>query len=225
MKKIILLSTLVILGGLVLCQSVYAANANVFVFPATASKNVSTTFSALVKLDPQENKVCVVKGILNFSNLTCQSVSVASGLIVQKAPTCQSPSFVLGVPKCTTIAQNILTVSMKGSNVGQAILSLTGVNVIGAGTAVAFSGENGTYNITAASAATPKQKTPVSQSVEQPAETQQVQTTVNQTVPGNVGAASFSSIAAAYFWPLLIILIIICVGYGIYYFLKKKNSK
>jgi len=149
MKKIILLSALVMVSIVALSQVAYAATSTLSVVPATASKNVGAAFNATVSLVPQGEKVCVVTGTLTFNNLTCKSITVAPGLMAQIIPTCSNHKFVLGIPGCTTAAQNILTVSVKGNNVGQAKLSFIGANVIGAGTAVVFTANGGTYNITA----------------------------------------------------------------------------
>ena len=232
-KKIILISALVAVSIVALGQVAYADNATLSVAPATASKTVGTSFNVSVNLDPQGNKVCVVTGTLSVNGLTCKSISVASGLMAQTTPTCAAPSFILGIPKCTTVAQNLLTVSVKGSQEGTAKASVTGAKVIGAGTIVASTENSGTYNITAVPATTVK--TPAVQETPQPTEQPVVQPT-EQTVPqapapveqtvvaGNVGTASFSSVAAGYFWPLLTIFILLCLGYGIYYMVKRKKK-
>lgn len=147
-KKIIFL-LLVILGIISVVQPVSAANPILSVSPATASKNVGATINVAVKIDPQGNKVCVVKGALSFDNLTCKSITVATGLMSQTMPTCAIPNFILGIPKCATAAQNILTVSVKGNNVGRAKVSLTESKVIGVGVIIPFDSQGGAYNITA----------------------------------------------------------------------------
>lgn len=154
-KKIILLSTFAILGVLVLGQAVYAANSTLSVLPSTASKNVGVAFNITVQISPQGNKVCLVKGTLSFNNLTCRSITIASGLMAQTTPTCASPSFILGIPKCATVTQNVLTASVKGNNVGQAKASLTGSSVIGVGVLIPSDSQGGAYNITAVPAPVP----------------------------------------------------------------------
>ena len=142
MKKIFILLT-VIVSAVAFGQVVFADNANVYVSPATASKNVGVAFNIVVKVDPQGNKVCLVKGALSFSNLTCQSITTTSGIMAQTYPTCDNPSFNLGIQKCATVAKGIFTVSVKGNNVGQGKVSITLAKVLGAGTVVAFSENNG----------------------------------------------------------------------------------
>ena len=154
-KKIILLSLSVIIGVAAFSQLVYAASSTVSVLPATASKNVGTGFNIAVQLDPQGEQVCAVRGTLNFSNLSCQAITVANGLYATVTPTCASPSFILGIPKCTTATQNLLSVSVKGIKAGSATVSFAAVKVIGAGADVAFASPGATYNITAVRTTTP----------------------------------------------------------------------
>ncbi len=243
MNKIILLSLVAIIG-LGLGQSVLADSSVLSVLPATLNSAVGTTFNASVQLNPANNKVCVVKGTLSFTNLICQSISVASGLAVQTAPTCASPNFILGIPKCTTAVQNIISTSVKGTGAGQANLSVTGVKVIGVGVNVASAAQGGTYSITSVPApvvtpkVTPKvtvtpQPVPVTQPAQlsqqtvQPVVTpvSQPTTTSNRNIAANGGPAGFAAIASPYFWPLVIILIILGLGYGVYYILRKKPKK
>ena len=275
MKKIILVSVLVLLGVCALGQAAYAATSTVSVVPSAATKNVGTTFNVSVSLVPQGEKVCVVTGTLVFNNLTCKSIAVASGLMPQTAPTCSNPKFVLGIPSCTIANQNLLTVSVAGNNAGQAKVSLSGINVIGAGTAVSSAANDGVYTIIAVPKPTPKPTpTPTTTSdltaynaalaavtesdytaeswaTYQTVVTANLVTTKNtqaevdkatanivaaqsalvlvlastDNLPANVGAASFLTVASNYFWPILIILIIIAIAYGIYYFMKRKGKK
>jgi hypothetical protein len=237
MKKIILFAVSAILGVLFVGQNVYADSAVMSVLPATASKNAGTAFNISVNLDPQGNKICVVKGTLIFDNLTCKSIAVASGLMVQASPTCDSPSFTFGIPKCTTDAQDLMTISVKGISTGQSGASFASIKIIGVGALVPSTSQGGMYNITDAEirpATTPAPAVapvvpPLAQKVEQPSETQQTQTPVEQVTPkGNLlttaGPASLSSIASNYAWPLLVVLIIIAAVYGIYYLLKRKKK-
>jgi hypothetical protein len=154
--------------------------------------------------------------------------------MAQTAPTCASPSFIIGIPKCTTIAQNIFSVSVKGSQAGQSTLAFADLKIIGAGSNVSSVWYCGSYNITVIDQIAPvvaQQPTETVTPTEEviPVETQEVQTPAEQTSPENniptgVGAASFASVAAPYFWPLLIILIVLVVGYGAYYFIKGKKK-
>ena len=223
MKKIILLSVLVVVSMVALSQTAYAAASTLSVVPPTASKNVGTAFNAAVNLAPQGDKVCVVTGTLTFNNLTCRSISVDSGLMAQSAPTCSNPKFVLGIPNCTTSAKNLLTVSVKGNAPGQAVLYFSGVKVIGAGTDVAFQSIGGLYNITALPTPTPA-PAPTPEPAPAPAPEPAPAPIIDNNLPATVGAASFASVAYSYFLPILVILIVLCIAYGIYCFTKRKKE-
>src|SRR5258708_1677342 len=145
MKKILLLSLLISIGTLALGQAAYAENAILSVLPASLSTAANTAFTASVQLNPANNKVCVVKGTLAFNNVTCQSITVADGVTTQKAPSCASPSFTLGIPQCATTLRNIFSASVKGTLAGQGTVSLSDVKVIGAGTDVPFTLQDGAY--------------------------------------------------------------------------------
>jgi type 1 fimbria pilin len=128
-KRIILISTIAILGSLFLGQAVYAASSTLSVIPSTGSKNVGTTFSTSVQIDPQGNKICVVKGTVSFNNLTCRNITIASGLIAQATPTCASPNFTIGITKCTTAVKNLFSISVKGTKEGQGTISIFGLRL------------------------------------------------------------------------------------------------
>jgi hypothetical protein len=152
-------------------------------------------------------------------------------------PTCASPSFIIGIPKCAITAQNIFSISVKGNQVGLSTLSFSALKVIGAGSNVSSIWQGGAYNIVAAAVQTtepnptitPAPEPTATQNVEQPVITEEAQTPAGQATPENniptgVGAADLSAIASGYFWPLFIILIIFAVGYGIYYLIKRKKK-
>ena len=213
-----------------LSQSVYADNSSLSVLPAIASKTVGATFNVSVSVNPQGNQVCVVKGTLNFNNLTCKGITVASGLMPQTTPTCLNPNFTLGIPRCTTAIENILTVSVKGGSVGQATASLSNAKVIGVGVLIPSSLNGGTYNIIeSAVQATPLPTVESNQALEAatstPTPSVSPEVTPVNSVPANVGTAGLLSVAEPYFWPLLIIFIIIVIGYIIYWFVSKKRKK
>jgi len=228
-KKIILLSVLVLLSTVALSQVVYAANSTLSVTPATISRNVGTIFNIGVQVDPQGGKVCVVKGTLDFGNLSCQNIAVASGIMAVITPTCANPNFTLGIPTCTSISKNILNISMKGNQVGQSYLSFTGARVIGEGSNVSSVWYGGAYDITAVAVPVVEETAP--QNIEQPAENQEIPVSTEQVdlennIPTGVGIAGLSAITeSVYFWPLLIIFAIIVVGYAIYYFVKRRKEK
>jgi len=213
---------------------VLADNAVLSVLPASSNNTLGAPFDVSVQLNPAGNKVCVVSGTLNFNNLTCQNIALASGLMAQVSPTCASPSFTLGIPKCTTAAQNLFSVSVVGANVGQASLSLTGAKIIGIGAIVASGLQNGAYNITAVKAAvaktTPKPAVETAPTVAvQNSNQQTVQQTAseNNNIPADARTAGLATTGSGfmnYLWIILIIIVVLLVIYGIYYMTKKKNK-
>jgi len=226
-KKIILLITLTIVGILGTSQMALAATPTLSATPSTLNKNAGETFYVAVNLIPQGENVCVVKGTINFNNLTCKGITLNSGFMAQTTPTCANPKFVVGIPGCTNASKNILTVSVVGANYGQAKISFTDVKVIGEGKDVASNLNEGTYNISAVQASqivTPDEQIATS-TTEQNTNTDE-QANGEEVMPATVGVASLSSILDyKYFWPLLIIFIILSISYGIYYFVNKKKEK
>src|ERR1035437_4002702 len=147
MKKITISSIIVIALTLTGSQMAFAASSVLSVLPLLGSSTVGTSFNISVQINSAGNNVCVVKGTINFDKLTCQSITLANGLMAQTVPTCAAPNFTVGIPKCTSVSENLFSVSVSGNEVGQANISFTGVKVIGAGTDVPFSSESGVYNI------------------------------------------------------------------------------
>lgn len=153
MKKIIILSLFIIAGCMIAGQFVLADNSMLLVTPSAGDKDINAPFNVLIQLDPAGNEACVAKGALNFDNLICQNITLGSGVVAQTAPSCSSPAFVLGIPKCAAALHDIMTVSVKGINPGLANLSFADVSVLGSGAIVDSGSSKGTYNITAISGA------------------------------------------------------------------------
>lgn len=220
-----------------LTQIVFASNSVLSVSPASLDKSANTSFNVSVHLDPVGNKACVVKGTLNFDKLSCQSITVANGLMPQTTPTCASPSFTVGIPGCASTAQNILSMSVKGTEAGQANLSFTGVNIIGAGTAVPFTSQGGTYNITTAvheptptptSTTTPKETTgEVMPQTEQEGREGLENLLPKDATPNtnDLGASAGTTDSRVYayaFWALLALFIVFAIMHFVYRS-KQKN--
>src|SRR5689334_18965514 len=97
--KISLLS-LAIVSGLLFGSAALADNAGIAVV-GSGSQTIGSSFTSPVTLNAAGNQVCVVKGTIVFTNLNCVGISVNSGLVAQTTPTCDSPSFTIGIPQCT----------------------------------------------------------------------------------------------------------------------------
>lgn len=233
MKKIFLLS-LVVLGILFSGQVVFASDALLSVTPITAEKSVGTIFNVNVQIDPAGNKICVVKGTLIFDNLTCQSISVDSGLMAQVTPTCASPSFTLGIANCTTSVKNLLSVSVKGATTATAGLSFAGVKVIGVGTAVPFVLQNGAYKINAVAVTKPKVERQVT--VEKPVVAENVQVVTEPVaentetlIPKEAEVAAVSTTSknistSPMLWIVLVAVVILAGMWGYDKFFKKNKA-
>lgn len=230
MKKIFTTSLIVIASILSLGQVALAASATLSAQPSYSNNVLGSTFNTAVEIDPANNKVCVVKGTLAINNLTCQNITLAPGLIAQTAPTCSTPSFTVGIPRCTTSKQNLFTVSVKGNTPGQASISFSDVKVIGVGEDVAFNYQTGVYNIVAVPYKAPEIviKKPVVEVIE-PAATTTISTTTlgkivtsTKEVISNAGAILLAIFASGYIWQLVIILVVFSLAYGIYYSAKRK---
>ena len=148
MKKIFLTSLIVIVGVLMFGQLAFASGTTTLsALPVIATSTAGEAFSISVKINPKDDKVCVVMGTILLDNLNCQSISLNSGVIAQTTPTCEAPNFTLGIPKCTSSTQDLFSVSVKGEIADQAVLSFANVKVIGVGVDVPFVSENAFYDI------------------------------------------------------------------------------
>ena len=150
MKKTILTLIIAIIGLLVSNQVAFAASAVLSAQPLSASSTVGSDFNLSVQIDPVGNSVCVIKGTINFDGLSCQSITLADGLMTQTVPTCTAPSFNIGIPKCSSVPKNLFSISVKGTEVGQENLSFSAVKIIGVGVDVAFNLQPNVYDIIAA---------------------------------------------------------------------------
>jgi hypothetical protein len=216
--------------------TVYAADASLYISPASLTKTVGNIFSVSGGVNASGNKVCAVEGTLVFNNVSCQSITVASGLMAQSTPTCSNPYFLIGIPNCSTSSKALFTISVKAGSAGTASIGLTSVDVIGEGASVGSTGTSGNYTINAVSAPVPAPtSTSTPKSNEQttaPAEpiTEQIETVTEPTAEtsennlvANVGATGATSGWAIAFWTLLGLDIIYALAHGTYYIKKKRK--
>ncbi len=145
----IILSAIILVSLISFVGIVHATSSSLYFSPASLIKNVGDTFNTSVGFNTSGNKVCAVEGTLVFSNLSCQSISVADGLMAQTSPTCSNPHFLIGIPNCTTSDKVLLTTSVRAGNTGTASISATGVDLIGEGSSVGSISTVGNYTINA----------------------------------------------------------------------------
>jgi len=230
-KKIILLALLTVVGVFGASQMVLAADPVLSISPATLNSTVNSTFNVSVQLNPENNKVCVVTGTINFAGLSCQNITVASGLMAATAPTCASPSFIIGIPQCTTVSQNIFTMSVRGNQVGQSRLSFAGLKIIGAGSNISSIWNGGLYNIVAVNQPVPEVTTqPTTPANTNQEVTPEPETITENDIPTGIGAegqqASLATASSSKTITIIIVILLaIAVVGGGWYMLSKRKKK
>lgn len=229
----IILSTAVFLSVISFINTVDAAGAFLYFYPTNIAKTVGDAFDVFVGFNASGNKVCAVDGTLVFNNLTCQSITVADDVMVQSSPTCSSPYFLIGIPNCTASDKALLTLSVKAENAGPASIAPAGVDIVGEGVSVGSAPTSGEYAINAvptpslAPIPTPT-PTPIPETTivqkEESAAAPVIQATPENNISADVGAASVATARWTDFLRIiLIIAVILCAVYGIYYFVNKKK--
>ena len=174
-KTKIILSAIIFLSVVGFIGIADAIGASLYVSPASLTKIAGNTFSVSVGFNASGSKVCAVEGTLVFSNLSCQSITVAGDVMAQSSPTCSNSHFLIGIPSCTILDKILLTVSVRAGNAGAASIGATGVDIIGEGVSVGSASINGNYTINAIatpiippSSSAPAEKTPVTPAEETP---------------------------------------------------------
>ncbi len=149
MKNItkVLFSTFLFLSMLSVAGFANASSSSLIVQPASSTINVGQSITASVTALSAGNKICAVEGTLTFTNLTCQSITVASSVNAQTTPTCTNPYFLVGVPNCSSADINLFTVTAKTIAKGTATLGVTGVDVVGEGVSVGSTASSGNYTV------------------------------------------------------------------------------
>ena len=109
----IILSVIIFLLVVGFVTIVNAAGSSLNIFPASLTKTVGNIFNVSMGVNASGNKICAVEGTLVFDNLSCQSITVADGVMAQSSPTCSNPHFLIGIPRCTTSDKTLLIVSVK----------------------------------------------------------------------------------------------------------------
>jgi len=149
MKKNKIKISFMLLAPLFFFAGIVSAESSLYVSPETLTVNTNSNITSYVSVIPNGEKVCVVKGSLSFNNLDCKSIVMAEGLMAQKVPTCSNPNFTLGIPTCTLVNKNLLTVQSNTKNSGTANISLIDLNIIGEGVSVGSKSNNVNYTVNA----------------------------------------------------------------------------
>jgi len=235
----IILSAIIFLSVVGFVGIVNAAEASLYVSPATLTKTAGDTFTTSVGFNASGSKVCAVEGTLVFNNLTCQTITVASDVMAQSSPTCSNPYFLIGIPNCTTSGKTLLTLSIKAGNTGTASISATGVDIIGEGASVGSASTSGNYTINAipvitpTTTPTPKPTTTPIQRVAQPSQqaTQEVVAPAEQTAQEPFAEGQQASLVTAsptrtitIVMIVLLAILVLVIGGGWYMYSKKKKK-
>ena len=227
--KILFLS-LVLLSVFGLAATTQAAGNYLYVSPAATTVNAGANLTISAVAGTSGDKICAVQGTIVFNNLTCKSITLANGVMAQTAPTCSSPSFVLGIPKCATVNTTLFTVSSTAGNAGTASISFSGVNLVGVGVSVGTASTGGSYTVKAI--VQPKPTTTPETTTQPTTETPTTVTTPTTEQQTNVpqSAALGETPATATFfgwiWKNIIwIVVVIAVLVAVYYIVRRATKK
>ncbi len=124
-----------------------AASSSVFVSPANLEIEKGQSFDLSVKVDGAGQKICVVEGKINFSNLSCRSISISDGLWAQTSPTCVNSYFLVGIQGCDSAVRNLFTVNVETINSGNAGIGLSDIDIVGEGVSISNTSTGGNYII------------------------------------------------------------------------------
>ena len=148
-KILIIVFIGILITGFGVWRTVEAADSSIYVSPAQADKKIGDTFDISVKVSPSGQKVCLVEGKMSLTKLSCQKVTMGSGLSAQLSPSCNDLSFLIGIQGCTTQDKTLFTVTVKANSSGTAIANFSGVDIIGEGVSISSAFSNGIYTLTA----------------------------------------------------------------------------
>jgi len=117
-KIIILTITAILIFGFCFYNTANAEGPTIYISPTNLSKTVGNIFDISVKVDPSEQKVCVIEGKLTLNKLSCQKITMGSSISAQTSPSCDDLSFLLGIQGCTTSDTTIFKVTVKAESAG-----------------------------------------------------------------------------------------------------------
>jgi hypothetical protein len=195
--------------------------------PANLTKSVGNTFNATVSINPQNNRVCAVEGILSFNNLTCQSITLANGVIAQTNPTCSNPYYLIGIPGCTSANKTLLTATVKAKTAGIASLNNTNVDLIGEGLSLGSASIDSNYTINNISNTIVPDQSPIEIIEPEPEALEPIKTPTEPNTPidtinpEQASLISTNSNLMNYLW----IGLIIVIGLGVAVLLRRRGDK
>lgn len=154
----------VLIAGMFSVGVANAAGSLIYITPNSSNETVGDTFVLTAAVNTAGSNVCAVEGTLRLNNkLSCQSIVMEEGVMAQKAPSCSSPSFLLGFDGCTTKDKILFRVNVKAVEEGAAIAKFTGVDVIGEGYSLSEVSVGGNYTLAVAPVVPVESTQPASQ--------------------------------------------------------------
>jgi len=253
-KILIIVFIGILITGFGVWRVVEAADSSIYVSPAQADKKIGDTFDISVKVSSGGQKVCVVEGKLNLNKLSCQKITMGSGISAQISPSCDDLSFILGIQGCVTSEKTLFTVRVEAKNTGTGTAGFTGVDIIGEGVPISFISSGGTYTLTVLEEAAPESEEEIipeeeeiivegeTEEIEETEETEIIVDTAKQigeeppvSQPGEqekqtsflASVGNIISLGTNSITIGIIVLLVILgvVGYGIYELIWKKRIK
>lgn len=158
--KKILIALLVLTLNLSLfpIETAHAANASLYITPASSSQAVGNKFTVYVGVNSGGNAINAIEGTANFPSGVVAVTGAGTGgslcSIWVQSPTVSgsSVSFKCGIPGGTTGSGNLISVSLTASAVGSGSASISGARILaGPGENVTGGSSGGSFNITAKS--------------------------------------------------------------------------
>ena len=133
-------------------QIARAADTSIYISPAEANKKAGDIFDISVMIDPGEENICVAEGKINLSGLSCQKITIGSGISSRISPSCDNFNFSLGIEGCATAKKKLFVVRVKMGSKSPATAKITNVDIIGEGVPLSYVADEGNYTIALAPA-------------------------------------------------------------------------
>ena len=133
-------------------QTARAADTSIYISPAEAIKKAGDVFDISVMVNPSGENICAAEGKINLSGLSCQKITMGSGISSQTSPSCDDLNFLLGIQGCATAKKELFVIRVKVGSKSPATAEITNVDIIGEGVPLSYIAHDGRYTIALAPA-------------------------------------------------------------------------
>ena len=133
-------------------QTARAADTSIYISPAEASKKAGDIFDISVMVDLSGKNICAAEGKINLSGLSCQKITIGSGISSQTSPSCDNLNFLLGIQGCTSAKKELFVIRVKMGSKSPATAKITNIDIIGEGVPLSYIAHDGRYTIALAPA-------------------------------------------------------------------------